>query len=219
MKKHAFTLAEVLITLGVIGVVAAMTITVLTNKIREKVTVTKLEKFYSTMSQQIQLNLAKEIDNPFARENLLSSFKVVKICPPSDTSCASEVYRYYNGNIMYVWGKYDNDRNNYYYAVLHDGMILRYDNKNENCDENNGSTKQLQSVCGGLAVDINGNSGPNTLGKDVFTFYISKYGIIPRGTPENTSTFSQFKDCKNWGYGCTYYVLKHKTLNYDKFGF
>ncbi len=50
-KKIAFTLAEVLITLGIIGVVAALTMPVLMNKYREQVTMNKLKKFYSTMSQ------------------------------------------------------------------------------------------------------------------------------------------------------------------------
>lgn len=53
MKKKAFTLAEVLITLGIIGVVAAITMPVLINKYQEIVTVTKVKKFYSLMSQAI----------------------------------------------------------------------------------------------------------------------------------------------------------------------
>lgn len=51
VRKCAFTLAEVLITLGIIGVVAAMTLPALMGKYRENVTMTKLKKFYSTMAQ------------------------------------------------------------------------------------------------------------------------------------------------------------------------
>lgn len=54
MPQTAFTLAEVLITLGIIGVVAAMTMPALIGKYRENVTMTKLQKFLSTM-QQAQL--------------------------------------------------------------------------------------------------------------------------------------------------------------------
>lgn len=53
--KKAFTLAEVLITLGIIGVVAAMTLPALVGNYKKKVTVTRLKKFYSTMQQAIQL--------------------------------------------------------------------------------------------------------------------------------------------------------------------
>ena len=47
----AFTLSEVLITLGVIGIVAAMTLPSLIGRWQEKVTVAKLEHAYSLLSQ------------------------------------------------------------------------------------------------------------------------------------------------------------------------
>ena len=46
-RQNAFTLAEVLITLAVIGIVAAITIPALVNNYRERVTVTGLKKMYS----------------------------------------------------------------------------------------------------------------------------------------------------------------------------
>ena len=51
MHKKAFTLAEVLITLGIIGIVAAMTLPTVVNKYQERVTVTKVKKFYSLINQ------------------------------------------------------------------------------------------------------------------------------------------------------------------------
>ena len=59
-KKVAFTLAEVLITLAIIGVVAAMTIPTLVSNYKKQVVETRLAKFYSTMTQAIKLS---EIDN------------------------------------------------------------------------------------------------------------------------------------------------------------
>lgn len=50
---QGFTLAEVLITLGIIGVVAAMTIPSLIADYRKDVTETRLKKFYSIMNQAI----------------------------------------------------------------------------------------------------------------------------------------------------------------------
>ncbi|MEE3349898.1 MAG: type II secretion system protein [Candidatus Gastranaerophilaceae bacterium] len=48
---RAFTLAEVLITLGIIGVVAAMTLPTLITNYKEKQTVSQLKKVYSALSQ------------------------------------------------------------------------------------------------------------------------------------------------------------------------
>ncbi len=59
IKNVGFTLAEVLITLGVIGVVAAMTIpTMMTNYAKHR-TETKLVKFYSTINQALRLSVAE----------------------------------------------------------------------------------------------------------------------------------------------------------------
>lgn len=57
MKKEffAFTLAEVLITLGIIGVVAAMTLPTLINNNRDKELVTRVKKTYSSISKALQL--------------------------------------------------------------------------------------------------------------------------------------------------------------------
>lgn len=51
--KKAFTLAEVLITLGIIGIVAAMTLPSIIQKNNNKVVETRLKKFYSAMNQAI----------------------------------------------------------------------------------------------------------------------------------------------------------------------
>lgn len=52
----AFTLAEVLVTLGIIGVVAALTIPALIANHKKQVTVTRLEKFYSVINQAIKMS-------------------------------------------------------------------------------------------------------------------------------------------------------------------
>ncbi len=58
-SKSAFTLTEVLITLGIIGTVAAMTMPNLMWEYKKTVAVSKLKKFYTIMQQAIQLS---EID-------------------------------------------------------------------------------------------------------------------------------------------------------------
>ena len=64
MKKNfAFTLAEVLITLAIIGVVAAMTLPTLVNKYQDRVNETRYKKAVSMLSQAVQLAMA-EVDSP-----------------------------------------------------------------------------------------------------------------------------------------------------------
>lgn len=59
-KQKAFTLAEVLITLGIIGVVAALTLPALVQNYRNQVVETRLKKVYSVMNQAI---VQSEVDN------------------------------------------------------------------------------------------------------------------------------------------------------------
>lgn len=61
-EKFAFTLAEVLITLGIIGVVAAITIPSLITSYNKKITETRLAKFYSVFNQAIRLSVADNGD-------------------------------------------------------------------------------------------------------------------------------------------------------------
>ena len=51
LRKKAFTLAEVLITLGIIGVVAAMTLPVLTGKYQKQIKISQLKNIYSPMQR------------------------------------------------------------------------------------------------------------------------------------------------------------------------
>ena len=60
--KAAFTLAEVLITLGIIGVVAAMTMPALIQNHRRHVVETRLKNFYTTFNQAIQLSEVRNGD-------------------------------------------------------------------------------------------------------------------------------------------------------------
>ena len=62
MKKffNAFTLAEILITLVIIGIIAAVTVPSLINKTQNQEYVSKLKKAYSTLSQATNLIIAEE---------------------------------------------------------------------------------------------------------------------------------------------------------------
>lgn len=59
LNKYGFTLAEVLITLGIIGVVAAMTLPALNAHYKKQVTVTRMQKFYTIMNQAVRLTSVK----------------------------------------------------------------------------------------------------------------------------------------------------------------
>ena len=61
-KKVAFTLEEVLITLGIIGIVAAMTMPSLIQKHEQKVLLNQLKKTYAVLNQAV-LSMRAKYDN------------------------------------------------------------------------------------------------------------------------------------------------------------
>lgn len=63
--KKAFTLAEVLITLGIIGIIAAMTLPALIQRHTNKVVATRLKKFYTTFNEAILLAETKYGDRAY----------------------------------------------------------------------------------------------------------------------------------------------------------
>jgi len=117
-SRVAFTLAEVLITLAVIGVVAAMTIPTLIQKHNEKATVVHLKKTYSMLGQALKLtepqfgnisewsnseNLKNIADDWY---NILKRYiKVIKYCGIDENSprdCFANEYKTLNPNNNYT---------------------------------------------------------------------------------------------------------------------
>ena len=80
--KRGFTLAEVLITLGIIGVVAAMTMPTLNAKFQKREFITELKKIYSEIYQALgKLALNNEVltyDKSSAEKMIENSFKIIK---------------------------------------------------------------------------------------------------------------------------------------------
>lgn len=210
--KKAFTLAEVLITLGIIGIVAAMTIPALNNKIREKETITKLQTTYSILAQAFKSieaesgdpdawNLSgasyNKEDSEIIAKYILPSLKLTQDCGTgANTSCFyGGRYKYLNGTTVGSYGGYG-----LYKVVLLNGTALSFGqwNANERID---------------FYVDTNGVNAPNTIGRDLFviSWYKDK-GLLPLGA---TGTgYSCDKSGNGWG--CADWVITKRNMDYLK---
>lgn len=222
--KYAFTLAEVLITLGIIGIIAAMTLPSVVNKYQERVTVTKVKKFYSLINQALLMaikdhgyvdewdfiendNEAEDGENPLRSNNFFNYFKpylkISKDCGSESGCIGSGVYKRLDGGNQV---NYDSDKR-YYKVILSDGsyMWMRRDvyTPNSPCKGTDGG---YTTSCGETWIDVNGKNPPNTIGKDTFVFVILKNTIVP---PKND-------DCKagSAGWGCASYILTNGDMKY-----
>lgn len=239
-KLFAFTLAEVLITLGIIGVVASLTMPSLIAKQKEKEYVAKLKKFNSLMNQAMLLTIQEEgeienwgltrytsnegmtdeeiaqadISRNLFADKVKKHLKVIRYCPYGD-SCKNQVKKVTRQSLDGTeFGTFSP------YLELADGThILGITITSPTCTSNLGNSKQLQNICGEIFVDVNGGKGPNATGKDVFLFYYTKYGVVPMGTAEETSkTFNDLcnKSITNKlnGYGCAAWVIYNENMDY-----
>ncbi len=174
-KSHeGFTLVEVLLAIGILGVVAAITIPALIQHTNRKDWMTALKKSYTILSEGFKqteaLNgkIASWEEEEFY-SNFIEGFKVSKSCEGS--SCLpNEVYLNESG--------FTSPENSKSY-VLADGQAISLSLTDTNCATTVGS---LEGICGNVFIDVNGEKGPNTMGKDFFGFYVTKEGIIPYGS-------------------------------------
>jgi prepilin-type N-terminal cleavage/methylation domain-containing protein len=170
--KKGFTLAEVLITLGIIGVVAALTLPALIASYQKQQTVTQLKKAYSALNQAVKLasldydefeykGSAQEDAKAYLEQYFLPYLKTVKVCIPIE-NCGIDWqdYKFLNGELT---STSMGIRATAIGAVLSDGSVFIV------CPFGNYYPFYL---------DVNGKKGPNILGKDLFRFGRSDM-IIP----------------------------------------
>ena len=128
-NEPAFTLAETLITLGIVGIVAAMTMPSLVSNYRKKLTETKLKSTYSILLNAIS-SVSSESNIPFSR------YYAATMHPdecPMDTFplyyCANVLFKdFIKNNNVKILKEFDNNLsgwfNNYISNVNDDGEII-----------------------------------------------------------------------------------------------
>lgn len=167
-NKYAFTLAEVLIAIVIIGIVTIMTIPQMIANYQKRQTEAKLKKIYGTF---IEANNKAISDygpigtwkfssaQDFINKYMKPYYKISLMCKPYPATQCKMKYKMSNGNMV----NYTTQPK----FVLADGTVVAVHSYAvvDTCP-NKGFT------CGGtyVFIDINGDRGPNEAGKDVFQF-------------------------------------------------
>ena len=163
--KFAFTLAEVLITLGIIGVVAAITIPTLLANHKKKEASARLKKFSSSM-QQALIFAQNEFGTP--------AYEWIDIRDYQDEDGNIDQQQSYDLSYAY-WNKYLAPYMNC--LKVEKGVYNEEDNTKSSGTKiyfTDGSTVTLHfGNCIDLIFDVNGNRLPNEDGRDRFVFFIA----------------------------------------------
>ena len=161
----AFTLAEVLITLGIIGVVAAMTIPTLISNYQKKVLKTQFTKVYATLSQAVLL-AKSETNGNF--KSYCATYNGTSY--PHTSECKAMFDKYFKA---IGTCEYKDD------VMTYNKQAVAYTDKGTVTKPTkllaDGSCYEIRINSGqlGFTVDMNGaEKGPNALGHDIFSFWM-----------------------------------------------
>lgn len=191
LSRLAFTLAEVLITLGIIGIVAEETIPVVLNNTKNLQYVTGVKKFYDNFNQVLQQisadngcigNLActglfaTGTTDQTLGDALVKYLNVAKNCGANASQGCWAAGTNYSYDGTGVSNNYDADVR--YKFITTDGMsvwVQNYASTTANCGTNlsTGALGYMSQICGFVRVDVNGPKGPNYMGRDTYTFAIT----------------------------------------------
>ena len=215
----AFTIAEVLITLGIIGIVAAITLPALINNKRNKALETAFKKNYSAISQALNMYYAQNGERltpeyPGSQQLkpiLMKYMNVLRDCgwgnTDRTTACIpnygdpeknSKVYKNFNGTNPFTIAYFDDGQ-----FILNDGSLILLENYQSRMY---------------ISVDVNGYlKNPNRLGQDLFMFEIDNKGnLLPMGAEgskyynENDAYCTPSSTDPLKGAGCTINAITEK---------
>ena len=227
-KHAAFTLAEVLITLGIIGVVAALTLPTLIQNHQKQVYVTQLKKAYSTLTNAY---------NELAAEQEVADWNQISC---SDWYCLSDFLKHVK-TIKSFEGCEEDWCNTYNSGIAGTTMVFGTSSGFITADG-----ALFIFTCGSYLesnytwiVDVNGyNKGPNKPGRDIFQFALENLHkvddswdsqntgnrLIPVGaktdygykTNDYIGEWGRWEDCSatNLTTSCTAKVLIEGKMNY-----
>ena len=194
-RRFAFTLAEVLVTLGIIGVVAVLTVPNVISSYQKKVYVTQLQKGYSQLQQVFDLAMADDEVNDirdttlwstipsggwFANGDSLDPFitqlkkylKISKYCYPTtdpmNDSCFGINYTNLAGEKNF--NKFERLK-----IYTPSGAVYYF---NHLYDSIYIDDKPINIFLGDIEIDVNGDKKPNRIGRDLFSLALAYDGQL-----------------------------------------
>lgn len=189
MNRFAFTLAEVLITIAVIGIVAILTVPAIVKKYQKKVVAIRAKQAYSTLAEAIKLS---EIENgPSSEWNIVLSSdgtENTKLVVDKYIAPYLNNLRFCDNNsddISKKCGAFLSSAGKGYF--LPNGTSISFVAGGESYNED----EAVNDFIFAIIVDTNAGKKPNMLGYDAFYFQLNKDGFGPLGfNQRNTFTRS-----------------------------
>lgn len=226
MKKIGFTLAEVLIVIGIIGIVAEMTIPTLVNNVTDTAYRSHWRKDFSVLANATNQMIGETNDiwddssatPSVVCNNMRSTFRNYLKFANEDTTANlfNATYKLYkNNSAVHPWPV---SADVYAAATLADGSVVKFGSyqecTNTSVTAEGGGT--LANICGYFAVDVNGKQGPNMVGKDLYWAWIIRpaagYKVVPFGALDDGSSCASSSASYLTSDGCSATALGFATM-------
>jgi prepilin-type N-terminal cleavage/methylation domain-containing protein len=236
--RKAFTLAEVLITLSIIGIIAAMTIPTLAHKIRNKILEIQFKNTYAKVTQALK---RMQADMEVTNIGDYCAYYVKYVGYVNKTECLTSFKKAFNTNTKYI------ERTDISTFGSTDIKVHPVDNLKEALfrayAKSDGTyiSYMINSYTFFITIDTNGATKPNRLGYDIFMFKASTntstlVGFTPSNlTNERLESYEKYLETANTsqeikdylystygspcnytstqtsnGIGCGYYAIRNK---------
>lgn len=221
-SNYGFTLAEVLLVITIIGIIAAMTIPTLINNVQSQSTVARLKKANSTLSQAFisikdddcggtLAGCFSDRDDLFT--HLATKMSFLKVCDNSELEDCFPTEKIYN-----LSGTVDISADisgGYSSGILSDGTSISFTQTSVACNH----SYYNNISCGYIYVNLKGIKTPIFNGKDMFQFIVTKNGIVPDGLQdseeEDWDTYCDSSSGARWnGDGCAARIITTGSTDY-----
>ena len=204
MKKNGFTLAEVLITMTIVGVIAALTTPALLHNVATADIGPRLAKFRATVEEankhilienevnRLSVLLRRQADpTTFYTTQLQNFMRIDEFNRPAN---AQYTVNDYAGNgagrvtVSVSQAGGNNNLNNTLDVDFNQGSLFNFRTV-EGMGVHFALDNGLNDSVGTVFVDTNGDTPPNRIGRDIFGFAIDNMGmLIPLGSPSIAAT-------------------------------
>lgn len=243
-KQKAFTLSEVLITLTILGIIAAVIIPSIHRSFQDRIQITGMKRAYSILENAFQIAFANEgniytwnwpdgLSNTTKNSNYLAEvmtryISTAKYCGSASGCFPNRKAYFISGNphpfykaLNGTVGQYNTwtEANRHGKILLKNGMAMSFGLGSWSLNVED----RYDYGLGHIMVDINGENGPNRYGYDVFVFTFNENGIKTSGKNLNYQCNYSHKDDLNYscnkdsiGCSCSIWVLRHNNMDYKR---
>ena len=220
IKIRAFTLAELLITLSIIGIVSVIVMPTLMHNVQGKTLSVQIKNFISSIQQLAgdqmisnRTNVLAVTDFSDAAELMSSKNFSISQSYSSATDAWNAGYNCLNGSAVSMYDSSKAGASGSQSRLLKNGIIVTYV-----VDTSKVVSATGERIQGHFFVDVNGTDSPNIIGRDVFSFYVTNKGRIVSSSELSgqVSSTSELKSaCKSGNEAACYSILSRNNWEMD----